>query len=83
VRRVLLKISTKCSIFGDVEHTKLTSPFVLRYYIASCIIHNIFSIYFDPTYEFDAMCPDQISALCVSYSGLLIYPQCTKTKHLI
>jgi hexokinase len=30
VRRVLLKIATQCSIFGDVDSTKLRSHFVLR-----------------------------------------------------
>jgi hexokinase len=31
VRRVLLKISLQSAIFGDIDHTKLQTHFLLRY----------------------------------------------------
>jgi hexokinase len=31
VRRVLLKIASQSSIFGNVSHTKLKTRFILRY----------------------------------------------------
>uniref|UniRef100_A0ACD5XHF1 Uncharacterized protein n=1 Tax=Avena sativa TaxID=4498 RepID=A0ACD5XHF1_AVESA len=40
VRRVLLKIATRCSIFGDVDQTKLRSPFVLRTPDVSAMHHD-------------------------------------------
>ncbi|KAM0859661.1 hypothetical protein ACQ4PT_047038 [Festuca glaucescens] len=40
VRRVLLKIATQCSIFGDVDSTKLRSHFVLRTPDVSAMHHD-------------------------------------------
>ncbi|KAM0868894.1 hypothetical protein ACQ4PT_041016 [Festuca glaucescens] len=40
VRRVLLKIAMQCSIFGDVDHTKLRSHFVLRTPDVSAMHHD-------------------------------------------